>query len=141
HPDVRRPAFAPDPSFVSFLYPMKMSLHAPAPRFAIPILAIVFSSFLLGAAAPGADAPAPAQAPAAGRAGGGGRGGIDWNAKAAPWGPLRNANDQTKSPFKIFDNVYYVGLQTVAAYVITTSDGLVLLDAAYSYTTDQLLEN
>src|SRR5437868_1698712 len=74
---------------------------------------------------------------------GGGRGGVDWNAKAAPWGALKNApmTAQEKSPFKIFDNVYYVGLQTVAAYLITTSDGLVLLDAAYSQTTDLILGN
>ena len=40
-----------------------------------------------------------------------------WNAKG-PWaatersGPLEA---QQKNPFKVFDNVYYVGLQTVAA--------------------------
>ncbi|MSU65037.1 MAG: MBL fold metallo-hydrolase [Opitutus sp.] len=70
-------------------------------------------------------------------------GGIDWNAKAAPWGALKNApmDAQKKSPFKIFDNVYYVGLQTVAAYLITTSDGLVLLDATYAQTASLVLEN
>ena len=68
---------------------------------------------------------------------------IDWNAKAAPWGPLRNApaNAQQKTPFKVFDNVYYVGLQTVAAYLVPTSDGLVLFDATYAYTADQVLAN
>lgn len=70
-------------------------------------------------------------------------GGIDWNERAAPWGTLRNVapDAQKKSGFKLFDNVHYVGLQTVAAYVITTTDGLVLLDAGYANTTDLLLEN
>jgi metallo-beta-lactamase class B len=70
-------------------------------------------------------------------------GGIDWNERAAPWGKLKNVpiDAQKKSPFKIFDNVYYVGLQTVAAYLITTSEGLVLFDAAYANTTDLLLDS
>jgi metallo-beta-lactamase class B len=68
-------------------------------------------------------------------------GGIDWNERAAPWGKLKSAPaaGQDKSPFKLFDNVYYVGLQTVAIYLITTSEGLVLLDAGYAYTTDSTL--
>lgn len=85
----------------------------------------------------GADAPpAASQIPAANPR-------IDWNARSAPWGALRNApaNAQQKAPFKVFDNVYYVGLQTVSVYLITTSDGLVLLDAAFVYTVDQVLEN
>src|SRR5262245_35205961 len=38
-------------------------------------------------------------------------GGIDWNEKAAPWGKLKSAppGGHMKSPFKIFDNIYYVG--------------------------------
>src|SRR5688572_32731377 len=56
-------------------------------------------------------------------------GGIDWNERAAPWGKLKSAPPEghQKAPFQIFDNVYYVGLQTVAAYLITTTEGLVLL--------------
>jgi len=70
-------------------------------------------------------------------------GGIDWNAKAAPWGALKNTpmDAQKRAPFKIFENVYYVGLPTVAAYLITTSDGLVLLDATYSQTADLVLDS
>jgi glyoxylase-like metal-dependent hydrolase (beta-lactamase superfamily II) len=68
---------------------------------------------------------------------------IDWNQRAAPWGALKTAqmSEQKKAPFKIFDNVYYVGLQTVAAYLITTSDGLVLLDATFSQTADLVLDS
>jgi len=69
--------------------------------------------------------------------------GIDWNERAAPWGKLKNVliDAQQKNAFRLFDNVHYVGLQTVAAYLIKTSEGLVLMDAAYGNTTDLLLAN
>ena len=41
-----------------------------------------------------------------------------WNAKG-PWGKTERSapmEAQRKAPFKLFDNVYYVGLQTVSAY-------------------------
>ncbi len=70
-----------------------------------------------------------------------------WNAKA-PWGPLQTAgkrsgppSEQTRDPFKIFDNVYYVGLHFVSSYVVTTSAGLVLIDATFGDTSDSVLEN
>lgn len=34
-------------------------------------------------------------------------------------------------PFKIFDNLYYVGNDFVSSYLLVTNDGLVLLDATY----------
>jgi metallo-beta-lactamase class B len=41
--------------------------------------------------------------------------------------------DTAKSvpPFKIFDNLYYVGIDWVSSYILTTSDGLILIDALY----------
>ena len=70
---------------------------------------------------------------------------IDWNARA-PWGSLRrgdrgNWESFKKEPFQIFDNLYYVGLNTVSAYLITTSDGLILLDATYAETADFVLDS
>jgi hypothetical protein len=44
-------------------------------------------------------------------------------------------------PFKMFDNMYYVGLETVSVFLITTSDGLILIDAAYGDTADLVLDN
>ena len=44
-------------------------------------------------------------------------------------------------PFKMFDNVYYVGIRHVSAYLITTSEGLVLLDTSLPDTTELMLEN
>jgi metallo-beta-lactamase class B len=106
----------------------------------LPRRGLAVSAFAAALIAPafGADAPptaTPPAAPAAPR--------IDWNVRAAPWGPLRGAppGGQQKTPFKIFDNVYYVGLQTVSVFLITTSDGLVLLDAAYRETVDLILGN
>jgi metallo-beta-lactamase class B len=66
-----------------------------------------------------------------------------WSAKA-PWGQTERSAPmelQKKEPFKVFDNVYYTGLQTVASYLVTTSAGLVLIDSGYPQTADLLLES
>jgi metallo-beta-lactamase class B len=39
-----------------------------------------------------------------------------------------NAALQNVAPFKVFDNLYYVGVGYVGSWLITTSDGLVLID-------------
>lgn len=72
---------------------------------------------------------------------------VDWGERA-PWrawdtpppggGTGREAS--RRAPFQIFDNVYYVGLHNVAAYLVVTSEGLVLLDATYPDTADWVLE-
>lgn len=66
-----------------------------------------------------------------------------WNAKG-PWGKTERSapiEAQRKKPFKLFDNVWYVGFQTVSVYLVTTSDGLVLIDSGYARTVDWLLDN
>ena len=66
-----------------------------------------------------------------------------WNAKG-PWGKTERSapiEAQRKKPFKLFDNVWYVGFQTVSVYLVSTSDGLVLIDSGYARTVDWLLEN
>jgi len=66
---------------------------------------------------------------------------VNWNLRA-PWAKTRqDALRDNKTPFKIFDNVYYVGLQTVCAYLIDTGEGLVLIDSTYVDTADAVLEN
>ena len=83
---------------------------------------------------------------------GGGRGGGGNNNNVGmPWESLRAGvlakwddvprTAQKTEPFKIFDNVAYVGLETVGAYLITTSDGLILLDATYADTADHVVES
>ena len=37
---------------------------------------------------------------------------------------------QVSEPFKMFDNMYYVGLQGNSVLLLTTSDGLMLIDSA-----------
>ena len=65
----------------------------------------------------------------------------DWNLKA-PWGATRqDATRDPKTPYKIFDNVYYVGMQTVCSYLVTTNNGLVLIDASWAETADSILNN
>jgi glyoxylase-like metal-dependent hydrolase (beta-lactamase superfamily II) len=68
-----------------------------------------------------------------------------------PWGPLEAAvrarwasyplTAQRTEPFKVFDNVYYVGIQVVSAYLINTSAGLILIDATYAETPDLVLDS
>ncbi len=44
---------------------------------------------------------------------------------------------KTVKPFKIFDNLYYVGNDGVSAYLLVTNKGIILIDALYSnYTRD-----
>lgn len=81
---------------------------------------------------------------------------FQWEAKA-PWGvahrqelinliKLTTMNPMQidamrEEPFKIFDNLYYVGAKNVCAYLMTTSGGLVLIDSLFPDTTDLLIEN
>jgi len=48
---------------------------------------------------------------------------------------------QRIEPFKIVDNVFYVGLETVAAYLVPTSEGLILIDTTYADTADIVIDN
>ncbi len=72
---------------------------------------------------------------------------IDWNMRL-PWGPNQTAGGRsgnpaqgTREPFKVFDNVYYLGLHFVSSYLVTTSAGLVLIDATFADSADNVLEN
>ena len=50
---------------------------------------------------------------------------------------------QRKEPFKVFDNLYFVGIKYVASWVLVTSDGLILIDSLFSDAEykDYILEN
>jgi metallo-beta-lactamase class B len=50
-------------------------------------------------------------------------------------------NAQTRDAFKIFDNLYYVGVDLVSAYLIPTSDGLIVIDTLFAASHDKLLNN
>jgi metallo-beta-lactamase class B len=51
-----------------------------------------------------------------------------------------SAQDNAKPvpPFQIFDNLYYVGLDSVSAYVLKTSAGLILIDSLYAEFADHI---
>jgi metallo-beta-lactamase class B len=44
-------------------------------------------------------------------------------------------------PFRLIDNIYYVGTDGIAVYVIKTSDGLILMDTAMPQSTGMLKDN
>ncbi|WP_113625664.1 CAR family subclass B3 metallo-beta-lactamase [Pectobacterium peruviense] len=54
---------------------------------------------------------------------------------------LNDAKAQTVEPYQAFDNVYYVGICWVSAWLIKTSEGPVLIDTLYGEFTDQLIDN
>jgi len=75
---------------------------------------------------------------------------IDWNSRMpwATWEAAMNTwwNNFPRTalgvePFKIFDNVYYVGIQTGQSLLIPTSAGLILIDATYADTADMVLDS
>jgi metallo-beta-lactamase class B len=92
-------------------------------------------AFTLGLATIGA------QAPAGGRGAANATAAIDWNLIMFPTNRSVPMDRQRKDPVKLFDNVYSVGVQTVCAFLITTSAGLVLVDTTYPETTELLLDN
>ncbi len=54
-----------------------------------------------------------------------------------PWG-------WAAEPVKVFDNVYYVGnsnLNNQAAWAVTTSDGIIIIDTAFEYTVQEQIAN
>ena len=68
-------------------------------------------------------------------------------APQTPRAPLRDAfynitapqPVELVAPFQIFDNLYYIGTNDAAAYLITTSDGLIMIDTLYDQFVDHLV--
>jgi metallo-beta-lactamase class B len=67
-----------------------------------------------------------------------GRDDLRW---ALPSGYIPRGEWQVQIPFRIFDNIYFVGNEAVSSYLITTSDGLVLIDATNALMVDRTLDN
>ena len=59
----------------------------------------------------------------------------------AMWASWQDRDNQYVQPFQIFDNVYYVGIDWVAAYLIDTGEGLILIDSLYGSWLPVLLNN
>ena len=54
---------------------------------------------------------------------------INIPASSAQYGAFDTA--KTVKPFKLFDNLYYVGNDAVSAYLLVTDKGIILIDALY----------
>ena len=54
---------------------------------------------------------------------------------------IRKAWSKPVEPFRVIGNVYYVGASGISAYVITTSDGLILLDTGTTTMFDSITAN
>jgi len=76
--------------------------------------------------------------PAAPRAGGGANRGNAGRAGGRPGGPPAAPARETwyAEPQKVFDNLYFVGQTEYSAWAITTSQGIILLDAIYDYSVE-----
>ena len=55
--------------------------------------------------------------------------------------PESEAKNQPVTPFKIIDNIYYVGASDVTSYLITTSQGMILVDGGFAETAPQIEKN
>ena len=67
-----------------------------------------------------------------------GRDDVRWG---LPRGYIPGGDWNVEIPFQIFDNVYFVGNEAVSSYLITTSDGLVLIDATNGIMVNRTLDN
>src|SRR5579872_1840381 len=65
----------------------------------------------------------------------------NWNKRL--WPTERNATfaQEPKDPVKLFDNLYSIGFTSISPFLVTTSGGLVLIDASWPETVDALLSN
>jgi metallo-beta-lactamase class B len=66
------------------------------------------------------------------RAGGAGRQG---GAATAPPGPPARERWHAE-PMQVFDNLYFVGMTEFSAWAVTTSEGIIIIDALYDYSVD-----
>ena len=55
--------------------------------------------------------------------------------------PESEAKNQPVTPFKIIDDIYYVGASDVTSYLITTSQGMILIDGGFVETAPQIEKN
>src|SRR5579872_1725299 len=69
--------------------------------------------------------------------------GTEWAAEVAffcrPMPYANKPDDPEFAPTKLFDNVYAIGRVGTVVYAITTSDGIILIDAGYANQVDTVL--
>jgi len=64
---------------------------------------------------------------------------LPWDKKGVRVPATKEA--QSRAPFQIFDNLYYVGPKGSSTYLLKTDKGLILIDPAYDYTAETVLDN
>jgi metallo-beta-lactamase class B len=62
------------------------------------------------------------------------RGGAGQPQDAPPGPPARDT--WHAEPVKVFDNLYFIGMKDVSAWALTTSAGIIVIDALYEYSVD-----
>ena len=67
------------------------------------------------------------------RAGGAGR--VSGARRRAPPGPPARERWHAE-PVKVFDNLYFVGMTEFSAWAVTTSEGIIIIDALFDYSVD-----
>ncbi|MEO7454671.1 MAG: subclass B3 metallo-beta-lactamase [Gemmatimonadaceae bacterium] len=56
--------------------------------------------------------------------------------------PISNVRDTTRfAPFRMIGNVFYVGSQGIASFLVTTPSGHILVDTGFRPTAEQVLQN
>ena len=50
--------------------------------------------------------------------------------------PVPNRSSWYAPPFKVFDNLYWVGTKIHSSWALTTSDGIILIDTLYNYASE-----
>jgi metallo-beta-lactamase class B len=53
-----------------------------------------------------------------------------------PPGPAPAASSWSRAPMKVFDNLYYVGERNYSAWAVTTSGGIIIVDAIFDYSVE-----
>ena len=67
--------------------------------------------------------------------------GLPAQTSAAEMPDYSDVEAQKQEPFQIFDNLYYVGVRRVSAYLLKTSAGLILIDTTFDHLAGQVLDN
>src|SRR5262249_36570416 len=79
-----------------------------------------------------APTPAPAATPAPAQRG--------QRASTQPAGPPDRARWHAE-PVKVFENLYFVGMTEYSSWAVSTSDGIILIDAIYDYSIEDEVAN
>jgi metallo-beta-lactamase class B len=85
----------------------------------------------------------PAVARAGGAAPAGGRGAADGRAAGGGRGPGATPDRATwyASPYKVFDNLYWLGTRQHSSWALRTTDGLIIIDTNFAWATEPEIIN